>query len=315
MTRVIELEQIKAILQTLDLVPLMEEGFVAYSAGRVVVPPVGEMIFEDPPGEVHIKYGYIKGDDYYVIKIASGFYENRQRGLPGNNGLILVFDQKTGEPRTILMDEGHLTDVRTAAAGAVAAKYLAPRNVRRVGILGTGVQGRLQLEYLGRVVACRDAVVWGRSQGQLDAYRAEMEPRGFRIQTTLAPEEVAAQCNLIVTCTPSKVPLLSVDQIRKGTHITAMGSDTSEKQELDPRILARADRVVADSISQVMVRGESFKAMTAGLIGKEKLVELGSVIARPELRRASDEEITVADLTGVAVQDIQIAKAVLRGLS
>jgi ornithine cyclodeaminase len=142
-----------------------------------------------------------------------------------------------------------------------------------------------------------------------------MEPRGFRIHTTLAVEEVAEQCNLIVTCTPSKVPLLSVDQIRKGTHITAMGSDTAEKQELDPRILAKADRVVADSISQVLVRGESFKALTAGLIDKEKLVELGSVIARPELRRSSDEEITVADLTGVAVQDIQIAKAVLRGLS
>ena len=315
MTRVIELEQIKEILRTVDLIPLMEEGFVAYSAGRVVVPPVGELIFEDPPGEVHIKYGYVKGDDYYVIKVASGFYENRQRGVPGNNGLILVFDQKTGEPRSVLLDQGYLTDIRTAAAGAVAAKYLAPKSVRRLGILGTGVQGRLQLEYLGRVVACREATVWGRSQAVLDAYQRDMMARGFRIQTTLAAEEVASRCNLIVTCTPSKVPLLSVDQIRKGTHITAMGSDTSEKQELDPRILARADRVVVDSISQVMERGESFKAMQAGLIGREKLVELGNVIARPELRRSSDEEITVADLTGVAVQDIQISKAVLRGLA
>jgi ornithine cyclodeaminase len=315
MTRVIELEQIKSILRTVDVVPLMEEGFVAYSQGRVVVPPVGELIFEDPPGDAHIKYGFIKGDDYYVIKVASGFYENPKRGLPGNNGLMLVFDQKTGEPSAILLDQGHLTDVRTAAAGAVVAKYLAPRIVRRVGILGTGVQARMQLEYLGRVLACREATVWGRSQGALEVYRKDMEARGFRIQTTLVTEEVASRCNLIVTCTASKVPLLSADHIRKGTHITAMGSDTAEKQELDPRILAKADRVVADSISQVMERGESFKAMQAGAIRKEKLVELGNVIAREELRRSSDDEITVADLTGVAVQDIQISKAILRGLS
>jgi ornithine cyclodeaminase len=142
-----------------------------------------------------------------------------------------------------------------------------------------------------------------------------MASPGLEIRTTLRAEEVAAAANLIITCTPSTTPLLQAGWIRPGTHITAMGSDTASKQELDPAILARADRVVVDSLSQSELRGEAYRAVSAGAIGRAGLVELGRVIEDPGSRRASDGEITVADLTGVAVQDIQIAKAVLRALS
>jgi ornithine cyclodeaminase len=138
---------------------------------------------------------------------------------------------------------------------------------------------------------------------------------GLEIATTLRAEEVAAEADLIVTCTPATAPLLRAEWIRPGTHITAMGSDTAAKQELDPAILARADRVVVDSLSQSELRGEVFTAVAAGAIGRDRLIELGRVVADPALGRASDAEITVADLTGVAVQDIQIAKAVLAALS
>jgi ornithine cyclodeaminase len=307
-------EEIRKALRGLDPIPLIESGFAAYSRGEVVVPPVGEMIFEDPPGDVHIKYGYIKGDDFYVVKLASGFYENPKRGLPSSNGMMLLFDLKTGEPRAILHDECLLTNIRTAAAGAVAARYLAPSRVTRAGILGAGVQGRLQLEYLRRVREFRDVTVWGLNEEELASFKADMEPLGFRVGTTLDPAEAAADANVVVTCTPSTKPLLRPHDIRPGTHITAMGSDTADKQELDEAILAAADRVVVDSISQSLYRGEAFRAMKAGVISKERLVELGSVIADPSLRRASDAETTVADLTGVAVQDIQIAKAVFQAL-
>jgi ornithine cyclodeaminase len=312
--RLAGLDEIRKALRGVDPIPLIEAGFAAYSRGEVVVPPVGELIFEDPPGDVHIKYGYIKGDEFYVVKLASGFYDNPKLGLPSSNGMMLLFDLKTGEPRAILHDECLLTNVRTAAAGAVAAKYLAPEKVVRAGILGAGAQGRLQLEYLRRVRDFRDVLVWGMNQAELASYKADMEPMGFRVGTTLDPAEVAASCNVIVTCTPSTVPLLRSRDIRRGTHITAVGSDTAEKQELDEAILASADRVVVDSISQSLHRGEAFRAMRAGAIAKERLVELGSVIMDPGLRRASDGETTVADLTGVAVQDIQIAKAVFRAL-
>ena len=314
MTKIFVLDEIKKALEKIDPVPLIEQGFVVYSQGLVVVPPVGEMIFDDPPGEVHIKYGYIERDDYYVIKIASGFYENPKLGLSSGNGMMLLFSRRTGELRGILLDEGYLTNVRTAAAGAVAAKYLAPEKVERAGILGAGVQGRMQLEYLKRVRDFQDVVVWGISEEELEAYKKDMEPLGFRIETTTEAGEVAATCNIIVTCTPSTKPLLQADQIRPGTHITAVGSDTAEKQELDAAILEKADRVVVDSISQSMLRGECFKAIQAGLIRKADLAELGDVILDRNLRRASENEITVCDLTGVAVQDIQIAKAVFQAL-
>jgi len=310
MAEILTLDRIKEALRGLDIVGAMEEGFVAYSRGRVVVPPVGEMIFEDPPGDVHIKYGFIRGDDIYVIKVASGFYENPKLGLSSSNGLMLLFSQKTGEPLAVLLEEGYLTNVRTAAAGAVAAKYLAPRAVRRIGILGAGIQGRMQLEYLRGVRNCRDATVWGTGDEELAAYKKDMEAIGFRVRTTRDAGEVAAECNLIVTCTPSRKPLLTAAQIKPGTHITAMGSDTPEKQELDPAILRMADRVVVDSLSQARLRGECFKAFETGAITPEDVVELGAVIEDAKLQRASDAETTVADLTGVAVQDIQIAKAV-----
>ena len=307
---VLSLPEIREALRSLDPLPLIEEGFAAYSRGEVVVPPVGEMIFEKPPGDVHIKYGYIKGDDYYVIKIASGFYENLKLGIPSSNGMMLLFSQKTGELVCILLDEGYLTNLRTAIAGAVAAKYLAPRSVRCVGIYGAGVQGRMQLQELRRVRDFNEAVVWGLGEEELAAYRKDMEATGLRIRTTLNAEDVAASANLIVTCTPSTRPLVKSDWIKPGTHITAVGSDTPEKQELEPPILAKADRLVVDSLSQSGLRGEAFKAVQAGVIRKQRLVELGRVVVEKSLRRASDGEITVADLTGVAVQDIQISKAV-----
>jgi ornithine cyclodeaminase len=307
---VVPLADIKAALEAVDPLPLIEAGFVAYSKGRAVVPPVGELILEDPPGEVHIKYGYIKGGDVYVIKVASGFYENPRRGLPSGDGLMLVFDQKTGVLQAVLLDEGFLTNLRTAVAGAVVSKYLAPREVRTVGIVGAGVQGRLQLDWLRRVRDFDDVVVWGIDDGELERFRRDMERPGLRIRVTRRAEEVAAAANLIVTCTPSTRPLLEAARVQPGTHITAIGSDTAEKQELDPALLARADRLVVDSLSQSELRGEVFRAVRAGAIGRDRLVELGRVIEDPALGRSSDDEITVADLTGVAVQDIQISAAV-----
>ena len=315
MTQIYDLSQIKTALESIDPVDAIEQGFVAYSQGKVVVPPVGELIFENPPGDVHIKYGYIKNGDFYVIKIASGFYENVKHGLPSTNGMMLVFSQKTGEPVCFLMDEGYLTEVRTAAAGTVVAKYLAPKNVERIGIVGAGTQGRMQLLYLASIIPCRDIIVWGLNQEELNAYKDDIEPHGYTVQTTLNTADVAATCNLIVMATPSKKPLLSVDQIREGTHITAMGSDTTDKQELDGRILEKADVVVADSISQCLCRGEIYKALEAGVLDKEKVVELGNVIAGKDRGRSTDNQITVADLTGVAVQDIQISKAVFNALT
>ncbi len=308
--KIVKIDQIKEVLPAIDLLPAIEAGFVAYSEQKSVVPPVGELLFDNPPGDVHIKYGYLAGDAYYVIKIASGFYENPKLNLPSSNGLMLLFSQKTGQLLSILLDEGHLTDLRTAAAGAIAAKFLAPGKIHRIGIIGTGIQARLQLRFLARITDCRAVIAWGRGQDKLAGYQKEMESAGFTIDTTQDAHDITATCNLIVTATASTVPLLWADQIQRGAHITAVGADTPQKQELDPAILAKADLVVADSISQCVERGEIAHAIQKRLIKTEDLVELGHVISDQSPARTSDDQITIADLTGVAVQDIQIAKAV-----
>ena len=136
---------VAAVLPSIDLMAEIEAGFVAYSRGESVVPPVGELLFEDPPGEVHIKYGYITGDNYYVIKVASGFAANRDLGIPTSNGLMLLFSQQTGELVAVLHDEGILTDIRTAVAGAIAAKHLDAEvaGVSLVTNLAAGLGGEL----------------------------------------------------------------------------------------------------------------------------------------------------------------------------
>jgi ornithine cyclodeaminase len=225
-----------------------------------------------------------------------------------------LFSQQTGQPIAVLLDEGHLTDTRTAVAGAIAARHLAPKHIERVGIVGTGIQARLQLRYLQGVTPCRQVLVWGRGIPQLESYQAEMSQHGFHIETTLKADDVLGSCNLIVTTTPATEPLLMASGLQSGTHITAVGSDTPHKQELDAQILARADVVVADSIAQCLLRGEIYQAIKAGLLDKEQLVELGDVIRGTVAGRTTDTQITVADLTGVAVQDVQIGVGIYENL-
>lgn len=309
MAMIIKKSQMEAILEELDIVGAMEEGFKAYSDGKTVVPPVGELLFDEPKGDVHIKYGYIKADDYYVIKIASGFYENPKLGLASSQGMMLVFNQKTGQPVAILLDEGYLTDIRTAAAGALAAKYFAPKKVKAIGIVGTGIQAELQLRYLQKVTDCRQVWVWGRNKENAERFREKLSA-DYNIHIAESTAELCQHCNLIVTTTPATAPLLSASDIQAGTHITAMGSDTSAKQELDSAILKMADLVITDSLAQSASRGEVYQAVKAGSMVIDDVKELGAAIQNEQWCRTDEAQITVVDLTGVAVQDIMIAKAV-----
>jgi ornithine cyclodeaminase len=317
---VLKLDEIKRLIDIPQLILEIEAGFVLYSEGKVKVPPVGFLHFDEPPGDVHIKYGFVPGDDYYVLKMASGFYNNPELGLPISDGLFLVFGQKTGELKLILLDKCWLTDMRTAAAGAVAAKHLATKNIHHIGIVGTGVQARLQLEILRDIVDCKSCFIWGRDSTKVRRMIEDLRARdsiqawGLEIKATKALDDLVSQCNLIVTATSAKSPLVRADPVQKGTHITAMGSDDHGKQELEAEVLAKADLVVADSVSQCVDHGECFYAVQGRHIEEGSILELGHVIKNPAIGRTSEDQITVADLTGVAIQDIQIAKMVDRAL-
>ena len=313
MHQVATLEQIEQALTRIDPFPLLEAGFVAFSKGEVVIPPVGEMIFDK--GDCHIKYGFIKGGDMFVVKIANYFPGNALRGRAADDGAVLLFDQNDGSLIAVLADRGRLTQLRTAVAGAIAARYLAPTRVDAIGIIGTGSQARLQLEQLARVTPCRTVLVHGRDAQRAEQYCKDVAAWGFDARPAATPAEVAASCNLIVTTTPSDAPLLRAGDIRPGTHITAMGSDSPGKQELDPGILGQADIVVVDSRDHASRLGELNHALKGGVLSIDTVRELGEVIADPPLRRTSDDQRTVADLVGLAVQDIQMAKSVWAALS
>jgi len=317
-TTVLKLDEIKRLIDIPQLIREIEAGFVLYSEGRVTVPPVGFLHFDEPPGDVHIKYGYVSGDEYYVLKMASGFYNNPELGLPVGDGLILVFSQKTGELELILLDKCWLTDMRTAAAGAVAARHLAAQEIHHIGIVGTGVQARLQLEILRGVVDCKSCFVWGRDPAKVQIMIRDLRARdsiqawGLEIKAAVDLDDLVSHCNLIVTATSARSPLIRADQVRNGTHITAMGADDHGKQELEAELLAKADLVVADSVYQCVDHGECFYAVRDGHIVESSILELGHVIKSPAVGRTQEDQITIADLTGVAIQDIQIAKMVDR---
>jgi ornithine cyclodeaminase len=303
---VVRKADIETALAEVDVAAAIAEGFVAYSDGRTVVPPVGELRFDAPPGDVHIKYGYVRGGETYVVKIASGFYENPLIGLPSSNGLMLVFAQQTGELRAVLLDEGLLTDVRTAAAGAVAAKHLAPPDVRAIGIVGTGIQARLQLLHLRPIIPTREVFVFGRNPDNVARYITDMSAEGFVVRAaTIA--ELCRETDLIVTTTPSTHALILPEHVHPGLHLTAVGADTPGKRELG--MLHLADRVVVDSLIQCRERGE----LASADVDPTRIVELGRVIAGAA-GRTNAAELTVCDLTGVAVQDVQIATAVCQRL-
>ena len=310
MAQVFKLDEILKALKDIDVVDVIAQGFKALSEEKVVIPPIGEMLFPDVDGELHIKYGAIKGDEDFVVKMATGFFQNPSIGLSPFSGCMMVFSQKTGHISSVLLEEGELTNHRTAAAGAVAAKCLAPKNVNMIGIVGTGVQSRLQALYLQKITDCRNLVVWGRDKNKVELAAADMHAMGYEANVVENLNDLCELSQLIVTTTPATSPLLKREMITPGTHITAMGSDTSDKCELSPEILDLADIVAADSIEQAIQRGEISQALKAGKCNKDKLVELGSIIIDPSKGRTNDQQITIADLSGVAIQDIMIAKAV-----
>lgn len=306
-------DEIEQRVGNLDVVGLMEQAFAAFSKGEAVMPMPGELLIEDPPGEVHLKYGYFKSGDTYVIKIASGFWNNPAKGLSSSDGLLLVFRKETGELAAVLNDRGRLTDLRTAAAGAVAAKHLASTDVDTIGVIGNGIQAELQVLALQAVRPCKNIVVWGRNPERTSAYAKRMEEKGFTVEIAPSASDVAARSRLIVTATASPSPLLQWSDIRPGTHITAIGADSADKQELAEAIIRNADIVVTDSRRQAITRGELLRAYGEDPAALSKVAEIGEIVSGTAKGRTNESQVSVATLSGLAVQDIAMASAVLSG--
>jgi ectoine utilization protein EutC len=302
-------QEIRNLITYPEAISAMEKAFAAYSAGKAMVPPVVHLDVPENEGEVHIKAAYVLGTPSYTIKIASGFYKNKERGLPLSGGMMLVFDSQTGYPLAFLLDNGYLTDFRTAAAGAVASKYLAPQEVEQVAVIGAGMQGRMQVQALSFVRKFRRVTVYDHRTTNIVRYIQEMTGKlDADFKAAASVQDAVRGSRIVITATPSREALINAAWIEPGTHITALGSDGPHKQELDPHILAKADRLIADSIEQCIKLGEIHHAIKLELLKREEIDgELGQVVSGTIPGRQSANEITICDLTGVGVQDAYIA--------
>jgi ornithine cyclodeaminase len=291
-------------------VAAMREAFRADGEGRAHVPSVINLEIPAARGEFHVKTAHIEGVPHIAVKIASGFYDNPSKGLPSGSGLMALFDAATGLPVALLLDNGFLTDIRTGAAGALAADYLARDSITTVGVLGSGLQARHQVRCLRVVRSFERIVAWSPNRARLEAYCTEMAADGYDVTPAEDVEEVCAGADVLITATPSREPLVQAGWLREGVHVTAVGADAPGKRELDPACFGRADLVVVDRYEQSAAFGELKHALDAGEIARRDLhAQLGEIVADRKLGRTSDAQITIADLTGVGFQDTAIASA------
>lgn len=311
MIRIVTENELKKIAKLdLEVVEAIEEGFSELEKGNATVPPIMMIPVHDREGEVDIKSAYVKGIDHLAVKVASGFFQNKSLGLPSQSGQMLVISAITGYLKAVLLDNGFLTQVRTGAAGAVAAKYLAPENTEEVGVIGAGVQARFQMEALKLVrdfktirMFCLDP------EEEKERYVADIKASiGVDVIKCDSVQEVVENSSVVVTTTPSREGFLKPEWLHPGLHITAMGCDTEEKQELEAGVLGKADILACDLKSQCVRLGELRSGLQQKVISENTpITELGEMINGKKTGRTDAQQITVCDLTGVGVQDTMIA--------
>ncbi|WP_192254868.1 cyclodeaminase [Mesorhizobium silamurunense] len=309
MTILTEVELRKIVRLDLDAVACVENAFRALATLPVAMPPILRLDIPEHRGEVDVKSAYVPGIDGFAVKISSGFFDNPALGLPSGGGMMVLLSAKTGVVEALLLDNGYLTDVRTAAAGAVAAKHLSREDSAIAAIFGAGLQAGLQLEALRLVRPIEEARIWARDAAKAEATAARLRERlGIMVRAEPDAANAAAGADIIVTTTPSTEPLIKAGFVSAGQHITAMGSDAEHKNEIAPAILRMADLYVADSAKQTRRLGELHHAIEAGVMAADAdVTELGQVIAGKKHGRRSADDITIADLTGTGVQDTAIA--------
>ncbi|WP_274630089.1 ectoine utilization protein EutC [Arvimicrobium flavum] len=309
MTILTEAELRQIVKLDLDAVACVENAFRALATLPVAMPPILRLDIPEHRGEVDVKTAYVPGIDGFAIKISPGFFDNPKLGLPSVSGMMVLLSANTGLVEALLLDNGYLTDVRTAAAGAVAAKHLSREDSAVAAIYGAGVQARLQLQGLQLVRPIAEARIWARDAARSAAAAGELRERlGIPVRAETDRERAAAGADIIVTTTPSSEPLIAPGFVSSGQHITAMGSDAEHKNELAPAIIRMADLYVADSARQTRRLGELHHAIEAGLIAADaEAAELGEIVAGLKHGRRTPGDLTVADLTGTGVQDTAIA--------
>ena len=305
-------------------IPSIEQGYVKLSHGEATMPPIMRIDVPEHNGEVDIKSAYIPGFDGFAVKLSSGFFDNPKKGLPSGSGLMVLIDSETGQPRAVFLDNGHLTDIRTGIAGAIAAKHLSSDNEHTIGIVGTGKQARFQLRAISQVKNVKQAYVYGRRTDSAQQYANDMQQElgiaqqyandmqqelGITVQPVDSIAQLASHASILVTTTPATEPIIKPEHLHSGMLIIAMGSDAEHKNEVDPRVLTQVDQVVCDSEQQCERLGELHHVDEQGLREQlqQPVAEIGQIIQRPEQYNITAKSTVLCDLTGTGAQDTAIA--------
>jgi alanine dehydrogenase len=286
-----------------DVNAAVERAFANHCEGEVQMPP--KVYIHFMKGDFRTMPAYIPALDIAGVKIVNVHPENRTLGLPTVMAVTVIIDVGTGLP-TAILNATQLTDFRTGAAGAVAAKYLAPRKEIVLGLVGSGRQAEAQLEAISRECGIEEIRVWSRNEKNAESFVAKFS----RFEGRHVGLERACDCDVLCTTTPSRSPVVQDAWIHDGTHINAIGADAPGKQELDPALLLRAS-VFIDDYEQAIHSGEINMAITGGVFSPSMIAgTLGEVVCGRKGRKRRDE-ITVFDSTGLAIQDLAIAKIAL----
>jgi ornithine cyclodeaminase len=303
--------QIMELFQFDGAARVISEAYVASSSGHVQTGDVVHLSFPESNGDCHVKSGHILHTDTYVIKIASGFYDNPSKGLPSSNGMMLAFSATSGEPVAILRDEGWLTDMRTGLGGAIATKALANEDAEKVLIIGSGIQARFQAKCLASLMPSRsfNFNIWGRNEDAVKVLVEELRGQSLNADVAKNLDEQVSLADIIITTTPATSALFGDNLVKPGTHITAIGADTHGKQELPTSLIESASLLVCDMMSQSLNHGEFQVINDTNL--SQKVLELGNILSNSCAGRTSDNDITIADLTGIAAQDIAITRGII----
>jgi len=304
-TLLINKEDVRKLLIMKEVIPAVEEAYKAFNSDQVLQPAYVSIHLPAPRGEIDFKAGYYASNEVISMKASSGGFNNNPAAfsLPTGMGTILLFDARSCA-LTCIMDGSLITGFRTGAAGAVSVKVLARKNAKKITSIGTGNQARNQIRAIHEIMKIEEIHAWDSSPEALARYKKDIEHEfGIAVIPADTKKEAVGQADILITTTRGKGPLVEAGWVKAGTHIVAIGTDQPGKQELDPEIFRNA-KIVNDSIEQCIEKGETWHPLNKNIITKEDIhAEIGEILLGKKPGRENDEEITIFDSTGMAIQD------------
>lgn len=311
-TLILDGKTIRGLIEIKAAMKAVERAFRYFGEGKVQMPPKVYIYLDKDNGDFRAMPAYIEGFNNCIVKWVNVHPENKRKGLPTLMAVTILSDATNGFPLCV-MDGTYATALRTGAAGGIAAKYLAMRDSRKVGLVGCGVQAKTQLLALYEVFRIEEVNVWGVERGEALGFLREIAGlKDTRMRVSDSVRDSVKDCDIIVTTTPSRKPLVRLEWLKEGAHINAMGADAKGKRELDTRVLKRA-KVVVDAWEQAAHSGEVNVPLRRGDLSKKDIyADIGEIVAGKKKGRTNNSEITVFDSTGLAIQDVAIANAIYR---